>query len=62
MVEGTTSTPYTGVKTGKTFGTYFKLVSLVSSDPANPPVVGSADFQYGDQFVQLAQGESAQLN
>ena len=62
VVNGTTSTPYTAIKTGTVFGTYFKLVSLVSSDPSVGTVVGSADFQYGDQFVQLAQGESAQLN
>ena len=56
-----TATPYNNVLPGQVFGTYFKLVSIVSSDPAAPPVSYGADFQYGDQFVQLAQGQSAQL-
>jgi hypothetical protein len=60
VTKGSTSTPYTNVKTGQVFGTYFKLVSIVSNG-ATPPV-GSADFEYGDQFVQLATGESAALN
>jgi len=59
--QGSTSKQYTGVKPGTVFGTYFKLVSVLSSDPNNPPVVGGADFEYGDQFVQLAQGEWAQF-
>src|SRR5450432_1794409 len=61
VTSGTTTTPYSGVLPGQVFGTYFKLVSIVSSDPAAPPVTYGADFQYGDQFVQLAQGQSAQL-
>jgi hypothetical protein len=61
VVNGKATTQYAGVKTGAVFGTYFKLVSVVSSDPANPPVVSSADFEYGDQFVQLTVGETAQL-
>jgi len=44
------------------FGQYFKLVSILSTDPSDPPVVGGAAFEYGDQFVQLAQGEFAQLS
>jgi len=61
VVNGSTTTQYTGLEAGKVFGTYFKVVSILSSDPASPPVVGKAGFQYGDQFVQLAQGESAHL-
>ena len=61
VAKGGTTTPYLNVAPGQIFGTYFKLVSLVSSDPANPPVQYGADFEYGDQFLQLVQGESAQL-
>lgn len=61
VAKGGTTTPYVNVAPGQIFGTYFKLVSLVSSDPANPPVQYGADFEYGDQFLQLVQGESAQL-
>lgn len=61
VTKGGTTTPYLNVAPGQIFGTYFKLVSLVSSDPANPPVQYGADFEYGDQFLQLVQGESAQL-
>jgi hypothetical protein len=62
VTNGSTVTPYSNVLPGQVFGTYFKLVSIVSSDPASPPVSYGADFQYGDQFVQLAQGQSAQLS
>jgi len=61
VVQGSTSTPYTALKPGQVFGQYFKLVSVLSSDPSSPPVVGSADFEYGDQFVELGDGETAQL-
>ena len=61
VTNGGSTTPYNNVLPGQVFGTYFKLVSIVSSDPAAPPVSYGADFQYGDQFVQLAQGQSAQL-
>jgi hypothetical protein len=55
-VNGTTYQP----KSGKVFGKYFKLVSILSgTDPTtNAPTYG-ADFEYGDQFVQLAVGQSA---
>jgi hypothetical protein len=61
VTQGSTSKQYTAVKPGTIFGTYFKLVSVLSSDPNQPPVVGGADFEYGDQFVQLEQGEWAQF-
>jgi hypothetical protein len=61
VTQGSTSKQYTAVKPGTVFGAYFKLVSVVSSDPNKPPVTGGADFQYGDQFVQLEQGEWAQF-
>jgi hypothetical protein len=55
-VNGTTYQP----KSGKVFAKYFKLVSILSgTDPTtNAPTYG-ADFEYGDQFVQLAVGQSA---
>lgn len=59
--QGSTTTPYNGLKPGQVFGTYFKLVSILSSDPASPPVTYGADFQYGDQFVQLSTGEWSQF-
>lgn len=59
--QGTTTTPYNGLKPGQIFGTYFKLVSILSSDPSTPPVTYGADFEYGDQFVQLATGEWSQF-
>jgi hypothetical protein len=62
VTSGGTTTPYTNVAPGTVFGTYFKLVSIVSSDPAAPPVTYGADFEYGDQFIQLAQGQSAALS
>ncbi len=58
---GKTTTPYDNLKPGQVFGTYFKLVSILSSDPASPPVMYGADFQYGDQFAQLAVGDSSQF-
>jgi hypothetical protein len=42
------------------FGTYFKLVSILSDSSTTPTTYG-ADFEYGDQFVQLAKGQSATL-
>jgi hypothetical protein len=59
--QGSTTTPYNGLKPGQVFGTYFKLVSILSSDPAQPPVSYGADFEYGDQFVQLSTGEWSQF-
>jgi hypothetical protein len=59
--QGATTTPYNGLKPGQTFGKYFKVVSILSSDPSTPPVYYGADFQYGDQFVQLAKGEWSQF-
>jgi hypothetical protein len=53
------TTPYT-VQNGKVFGTYFKLVSILTDSTTTPPGHG-ADFQYGDQFLQLNVGQSAQL-
>jgi hypothetical protein len=47
------------VHNGAVFGTYFKVVSILS-DPGPPPANG-ADFQYGDEFIQLSQGQSAQV-
>jgi hypothetical protein len=47
------------VQNGKEFGTYFKLVSILT-DPSSGKGVG-ADFQYGDRFVQLLVTQSAQL-
>jgi hypothetical protein len=58
LANGTT-TPYT-VQNGKVFGTYFKLVSILTDSTTSPPSYG-ADFQYGDQFIQLNMGQSAQL-
>jgi hypothetical protein len=57
LANGNT-TPYT-VHNGAVFGTYFKVVSILS-DPG-PPVSNGADFQYGDEFIQLSQGQSAQF-
>jgi hypothetical protein len=58
-VNGTTYQP----KSGKVFAQYFKLVSILTgTDPTtNAPTYG-ADFEYGDQFVQLAVGQSAQFS
>jgi cell division septation protein DedD len=53
------TTPYT-VQNGKVFGTYFKLVSILTDGTTTPPSYG-ADFQYGDQFLQLNMGQSATL-
>lgn len=61
VTQGATTTPFNGVKPGQVFGTYFKLVSILSSDPANPPVTYGAAFEYGDQFVQLATGQGSQF-
>jgi hypothetical protein len=58
LTNGVT-TPYT-VQNGKVFDTYFKLVSILS-DSTTTPVTYGADFQYGDQFIQLGTGQSAQL-
>jgi hypothetical protein len=58
LANGAT-TPYT-VQNGKVFGTYFKLVSILTDSTTSPPSYG-ADFQYGDQFIQLNMGQSAQL-
>jgi hypothetical protein len=60
VTNGATTTPYNGVKPGQVFGTYFKLVSILSDTSGATPVYG-ADFEYGDQFLQLAKGQSAQL-
>jgi hypothetical protein len=57
---GSTTTPFNDLKPGEVFGTYFKLVSILS-DPSTTPASLGAGFQYGDQFVQLDAGESAQL-
>jgi hypothetical protein len=54
------TTPYDNVPSGTVFGTYFKLVSVLT-DPSTTPATNGANFQYGDQFVQLTQGQSAQL-
>jgi hypothetical protein len=59
--QGATTTPFNDIKPGQIFGTYFKLVSILSSDPSTPPVTYGADFEYGDQFVQLATGEWSQF-
>jgi hypothetical protein len=59
--QGTTTTPFNGLKPGQVFDKYFKVVSILSSDPSQPPVTYGADFQYGDQFVQLAKGEWSQF-
>jgi hypothetical protein len=53
------TTPYTA-HNGTVFGTYFKVVSILT-DSTTTPATHGADFQYGDQFVQLATGQSAQL-
>jgi hypothetical protein len=60
VTNGTTTTPYNGVRPGQVFGTYFKLVSILADTSGATPVYG-ADFEYGDQFLQLAKGQSAQL-
>jgi hypothetical protein len=55
-VNGTTYTPTTGT----VFAQYFKLVSILSgTDPSTGQPTSGADFEYGDQFVQLAVGQSA---
>lgn len=59
---GSTNSPYNGIKPGQVFGKYFKLVSILSSDPSSPPVLYGADFEYGDQFVQLTVGDSSQFD
>ncbi|MBX6371508.1 MAG: hypothetical protein IRZ02_04545 [Acidothermus sp.] len=51
-----------GIRPGQVFGTYFKLVSVLSSDPSQPPVQYGADFQYGDQFIQLGVGDVATVD
>jgi hypothetical protein len=60
VTNGATTTPYNGVTPGQVFGTYFKLVSILADTSGATPVYG-ADFEYGDQFLQLAKGQSAQL-
>jgi hypothetical protein len=60
VTNGATTTPYNGITPGQIFGTYFKLVSILADTSGATPVYG-ADFEYGDQFVQLAKGQSAQL-
>jgi hypothetical protein len=60
VTNGATTTPYNGVAPGQVFGTYFKLVSILSDTSTSPTTYG-ADFEYGDQFVQLAKSQSATL-
>jgi hypothetical protein len=60
VTNGATTTPYNGITPGQVFGTYFKLVSILADTSGATPVYG-ADFEYGDQFLQLAKGQSAQL-
>ena len=60
VTNGATTTPYNNVAPGQVFGTYFKLVSILSDTSTTPTTYG-ADFEYGDQFVQLAKGQSATL-
>jgi hypothetical protein len=60
VTNGTTVTPYNNVAPGQVFGTYFKLVSILADSSTTPTTYG-ADFEYGDQFVQLAKGQSATL-
>jgi len=60
VTNGSTTTPYNGIHPGQIFGTYFKLVSILADNSGTTPVYG-ADFEYGDQFLQLANGQSAQL-
>ncbi len=60
VTNGSTTTPYNGIHPGQIFGTYFKLVSILADTSGATPVYG-ADFEYGDQFLQLANGQSAQL-
>lgn len=58
-VNGTAYQP----KDGQVFATYFKLVSVIQgTDPSTGATTLGADFEYGDQFVQLAKGETAQLS
>src|SRR5450755_4375401 len=60
VTNGATTTPYNGIAPGQVFGTYFKLVSILS-DTSTSPISYGADFEYGDQFVQLANHQSATL-
>ena len=60
VTNGGTTTPYNGIHPGQVFGTYFKLVSILADTSGATPIYG-ADFEYGDQFLQLANGQSAQL-
>jgi hypothetical protein len=60
VTNGATTTPYNGIAPGQVFGTYFKLVSILS-DTSTIPTSYGADFEYGDQFVQLAKSQSATL-
>jgi hypothetical protein len=60
VTNGATTTPYNGIAPGQVFGTYFKLVSILSDTSTTPTTYG-ADFEYGDQFVQLANHQSATL-
>src|SRR5450432_2420510 len=60
VTNGATTTPYNGIALGQVFGTYFKLVSILS-DTSTSPISYGADFEYGDQFVQLANHQSATL-
>ncbi len=55
VTNGATTTPYNGIHPGQVFGTYFKLVSILADTSGATPVYG-ADFEYGDQFLQLANG------
>jgi hypothetical protein len=60
VTNGASTTPYNNITPGQVFGTYFKLVSILADTSGATPVYG-ADFEYGDQFLQLAKGQSAQL-
>jgi hypothetical protein len=60
VTNGATTTPYNNIAPGQVFGTYFKLVSILADSSTTPTTYG-ADFEYGDQFVQLAKGQSATL-
>jgi hypothetical protein len=60
VTNGATTTPYSNIAPGQVFGTYFKLVSILADSSTTPTTYG-ADFEYGDQFVQLAKGQSATL-
>ncbi|ABK53082.1 hypothetical protein Acel_1310 [Acidothermus cellulolyticus 11B] len=61
-VASNTTQTISGIRPGQIFDTYFKLVSVLSSDPSQPPVQYGADFEYGDQFIQLGVGETATVD